>query len=84
VKHGLDNERGMALAIAIVALVVMGAAIAGALFSGIQEQRVGENEQRVLASFGVAEEGAYEIMRGWDDDRATYAALYSFPANSPA
>ena len=74
----------MALAIAMVALVVMGAAIAGALFSGIQEQRVGENEQRVLASFGVAEEGAYEIMRGWDDHRATYAALYSFPADSPA
>src|SRR5207245_7468037 len=42
-KHVLQNERGMALAIAIVALVIVGALIAGAFFSGTQEQRVAEN-----------------------------------------
>src|SRR2546426_6981934 len=56
-KHVVQNERGMALAIAIVALVIVGALIAGAFFSGTQEQRVAENVRRVQASFGVAEEG---------------------------
>src|SRR2546422_10761432 len=65
-KHVLQNERGMALAIAIVALVIVGALIAGAFFSGTQEQRVAENVRRVQASFGVAEEGVYDIIRTWD------------------
>src|SRR5207249_8590048 len=42
-KRVIQNERGMALALAIVALVVVGALIAGAFFAGTQEQRVGEN-----------------------------------------
>jgi hypothetical protein len=80
----LKNERGMALALAIVALVVAGALVAGALFAGTQEQRVGENVRRALTSFGVAEEGVYDITRGWDDNSARYAALYSYPATQPA
>ena len=83
-KHVLKNERGMALALAIVALAVVGALIAGALFSGTQEQRAGENMRRALASFGVAEEGVYDVIRGWDNNRATYAGLYPYPANGPA
>jgi hypothetical protein len=83
-KRVLKNERGMALALAIVALVVAGALIAGALFAGTQEQRVGENVRRALTSFGVAEEGVYDITRGWDDNGARYAGLYSYPATQPA
>src|SRR6266576_2403065 len=83
-KHVLKNERGMALALAIVALVVVGALIASALFSGTQEQRAGENVRRALTSFGVAEEGVYDIIRGWDNNRATYAGLYPYQANGPA
>jgi len=81
-KHVLKNERGMALALAIVALVVVGALIAGALFSGTQEQRVAENVRRVQASFGVAEEGVYDIIRGWETptNKTSYAGLYSYPA----
>src|SRR5204863_8620657 len=84
-RHVLKNERGMALALAIVALVVVGALIAGALFSGTQEQRVAENVRRVQASFGVAEEGVYDIIRGWGDPitRAKYAGLYSYPSVPP-
>jgi len=84
-KHVLQSERGMALAIAIVALVVVGALIAGAFFSGTQEQRVAENVRRVQASFGVAEEGVYDIIRGWGDPttRAKYAGLYSYPSVPP-
>src|SRR5437016_558417 len=82
-KHVVRNERGMALAIAIVALVVVGALIAGAFFSGTQEQRVAENVRRVQASFGVAEEGVYDIIRGWaaDSMKQKYAALW--PYQSP-
>ena len=82
-KHVLRNERGMALAIAIVALVIVGALIAGAFFSGTQEQRVAENVRRVQASFGVAEEGVYDIIRTWDANKQTYAALYPYPAKGP-
>lgn len=85
-KHVLKNERGMALAIAIVALVVVGALVAGALFSGTQEQRVAENVRRTQASFGVAEEGIYDIIRNWSDPntKATYAGLYPYPAVAPS
>ena len=51
----LRDERGMALAVAIFALVVAGALIAGAFFAGTQEQRVGQNSLRVQQSFGVGE-----------------------------
>src|SRR3989442_10507924 len=60
------NERGMALAVAIFALVVVGALVAGAIFAGTQEQRVGENQRRVQTSFGVAEAGAQERVLSWD------------------
>ena len=60
------DERGMALAIAIFALLVVGAMIAGAFFAGTQEQRVGENQRRVTTSFGVAEAGAQERVLSWD------------------
>ena len=81
-KHVLKNERGMALALAIVALVVVGALIAGAFFSGTQEQRVAENVRRVQASFGVAEEGVYDIIRGWstNNNNQRYNALYQYPS----
>ena len=83
-KQGVKNERGMALGLAIVALAVVGALVAGALFSAIQEQRAGENARRAVVSLGVAEEGVYDVIRGWDDNRATYAGLYSYPAQGPA
>jgi hypothetical protein len=62
----LRNERGMALAIAIFALVVVGALVAGAFFAGTQEQRVGDNQRRLQQSFGVAEAGAAEQVRTWN------------------
>ncbi len=80
----LKNERGMALAIAIVALVVVGALVAGALFSGTQEQRVAENVRRTQASFGVAEEGVYEVVNHWSDSVGVYNALGYYPSTNPA
>lgn len=62
------DERGIALAVAIFALVVVGALVAGAFFAGTQEQRVGENQRRVQQSFGVAEAGAQERVMSWKPD----------------
>jgi len=59
------NERGMALAIAIFALVIVGALVAGAFFAGTQEQRVAENSKRLQQSFGAAEMGLNEVIRNW-------------------
>ena len=81
-KRNLQNERGMALAIAIFALVVVGALVAGAFFAGTQEQRVGENSRRVQQSFGVAEAGAGERLRTWNTDSLNTRPIYG--ATNPA
>jgi hypothetical protein len=78
----LRDERGMALAVAIFALVVVGALVAGAFFAGTQEQRVGENQRRVHASFGVAEAGAQERVMTWNPETMNRRA--SYPVDSVA
>src|SRR2546423_5774298 len=72
----------MALAIAIFAMVVVGAMVAGAFFAGTQEQRVGENQRRVQTSFGVAEAGAQERVLGWNSTAMNKRK--SFPEDSVA
>jgi len=81
-KRILQDERGMALAVAIFAMVVVGALVAGAFFAGTQEQRVGENQRRVQTSFGVAEAGAQERVLTWDP--ATMNKRAQYPADSVA
>src|SRR3989442_7071208 len=91
-KRILRDERGMALAVAIFALVVVGALVAGAFFAGTQEQRVGENQRRVQTSFGVAEAGVQERVMRWLPDsinkRQSYpqesVAIYSAAAPASA
>lgn len=70
------NERGIALAVAIFALVVIGALVAGAFFAGTQEQRVGENVRRVQQAFGVAEGGAFEVIRTWKPESLNLRRTY--------
>lgn len=76
----LRDERGMALAVAIFALVVAGALIAGAFFAGNQEQRVGQNTLRVQQSFGAGEEALNEIVANWQP--GTYNRIKVYPADS--
>ncbi|HEY6223703.1 MAG TPA: hypothetical protein VIW26_07960 [Gemmatimonadales bacterium] len=76
----LRDERGMALAVAIFALVVAGALIAGAFYAGNQEQRVGQNTLRVQQSFGAGEEALNEIVANWQP--GTYNKLGIYPADS--
>src|SRR5262245_39639186 len=75
-RRVLHDERGMALAVAIFALVVVGALVAGAFFAGTQEQRVGENQRRVQQSFGVAEAGAQERVMSWAPDQMNKRPAY--------
>ena len=78
----MRDERGMALAVAIFALVVVGALVAGAFFAGTQEQRVGENQRRVMTSFGIAEAGAQERRLLWDP--TTQNRVKQYPENTIA
>ena len=61
-----QNERGIALAVAIFALVIIGALVAGAFFAGTQEQRVAENSRRMQQSFGLAEVGVGQRVAAWN------------------
>lgn len=60
------NERGMALAVAIFALVVIGALVGGAFFVGMQEQKVGRNTLKLSQALGAAEAGAYTQIANWN------------------
>lgn len=51
------REQGFALAIAIVAIVIIGVLIAGAFFMSMQDQRVGANALVQQRAFAVAEAG---------------------------
>ncbi|MDP3911517.1 MAG: pilus assembly PilX N-terminal domain-containing protein [Gemmatimonadales bacterium] len=71
-----QDERGIALAVAIFALVIVGALVAGAFFAGTQEQRVGENSRRMQQSFGVAEVGVAQQVATWDPQTRNITPVY--------
>jgi hypothetical protein len=79
-KRVMQDERGIALAIAIFAIVIVGALVAGAFFAGTQEQRVAENSRRLQQSFGVAEVGVGRQVATWDP--ATLNVTPVYPAGS--
>ena len=79
-KRVWQDERGMALAVAIFAMVVAGALIAAAFFAGNQEQRAGQNSLRVHQAFGVGEAAVNEVARNWNT--GVYNRLKIYPADS--
>jgi len=68
----LDN-RGIALPMAIFALVIVGALVAGSFFVGMQEQQVGRNTVKLQQAFASAEYGAQLTVANWSTD--VYNAL---------
>ena len=62
----LTDRRGMALAVAIFALVVVGALVAGAFFAGHLEQRTGRNTVYAAQAADAAEGGLATMMGNWD------------------
>lgn len=69
----LADERGMALAVAIFALVVVGALVAGAFFAGNLEQRTGRNSIYAAEAADAAESGAASVYAAWDATLNTLA-----------
>jgi hypothetical protein len=78
-KRIVRDERGMALALAIVALVIVGALVAGAFFSATQEQRAGSNTRGGLQALGAAEEGGYEVIDNWSGNISNYNTRHIYP-----
>ena len=62
----LTDERGMALAVAIFALVIIGALVAGAFYAGTLEQRTGRNTLYSAEAAQAAEAGAPAVLANWD------------------
>ena len=69
----LRDEGGIALAVAIFALVVLAAIVAGGYYSAGQEYQIGRAMKSVTASFYAAEVGIAELVNGWEP--ATYNAM---------
>ncbi|HVH67642.1 MAG TPA: hypothetical protein VM716_07235 [Gemmatimonadales bacterium] len=76
----MQRERGMALGLALLVIVLVGVLVVGALFSGTQEQRLADNSRRLEASFGVAEAGSVEQLRTWTP--ATRNSKGFYPSDS--
>jgi len=74
----IDDERGIALAVAIFAIVVIGMLVAGAFYASLLEQRSGENTLYAQQAFEAAESGMADAFNNWD--QAVYGA---FPVDSP-
>lgn len=59
------DERGMALPLAVFALVIIGALVAGIFFTGRVEQRSGSNSAASAQAFEAAEAGVARIRSTW-------------------
>jgi hypothetical protein len=57
----------MALPLALLALVVIAALVAGGFTAAYLEQRIGRNALYVVQAAGAAEAGAAAVVGGWED-----------------
>jgi hypothetical protein len=71
----LSDERGIALAVAVLALVVIGALVAGTFYAGRIEQRSGENTLFAAQAFEAAEAGAGATISSWSPTAYNNAAV---------
>lgn len=60
------SRRGMALPLALLALVVIAAIVAGGFAAAFLEQRVGRNTLYAVQAAGAAEAGAVAVVGEWD------------------
>ncbi len=56
---------GFAMAVAMIAIVVIGALIAGAFFTSTQEYRLGRNSLMDQRAYAAAEAGVTQPIQGW-------------------
>lgn len=64
-----NSREGMALAMAMFAIVVIGALIAGAFFASNQDFKIGRNSLTAQRAFSAAEFGLNKTMGEWDRSR---------------
>lgn len=74
------SRRGVALPVALMAIVLMSALVAGASYFATQDGRQADNTRRIERAFGVAEAGTAEFVRTWSP--ATYN-LKAIGSNTP-
>jgi len=60
------NERGMALFVAVVGLVVAGSLISAFVVLGVLEHRMASNSRRVGQAFSAAEHGLSQTVGNWN------------------
>ncbi len=64
----IRSERGIALAVAIFALVVVGGLVSAAFFVAVQEQRIGRNTVQLERAFTAADGGVNDVITNWSPD----------------
>src|ERR1700730_16114447 len=74
------SRRGIALATALIVIVLLGTLVAGAVYFTNQDARAASNSRRLQQSFGVAEGGVAEVIRGWVPGK--YAYRGDFPSDT--
>lgn len=61
-----SDERGMALALALIAIVVIGALVSGSFFAGRVEMQSGRNTVYAMQALEAAEAGLADAFSPWD------------------
>jgi hypothetical protein len=65
VTPGPRRREGFAMAVAMIAIVVIGALIAGAFFTSTQEYRLGRNSLMDQRAYAAAEAGVTQPIQAW-------------------
>jgi hypothetical protein len=60
------NERGIALAVSIFAIIIIGGLVGAAFFVGMQEQRIGRSSVKLQQAFSAADGGAQAVLATWN------------------
>jgi len=63
----IAEKRGMALPLALLALVVIAALVAGGFAAALLEQRIGRSALYVVQAAGAAEAGVAAVVGAWND-----------------
>lgn len=73
IDRRLRGEDGFAMAIAVFALVLLAAVVAGGYFSASQEFQIGRGMRSLTKSFYAGEVGIHKVLEDWDIN--VYGAL---------
>ena len=78
-NQATNNERGVALLAAIVAIVLIGSLMTAAAASSILEFRMATNGRRMVQAFSTAEYGLIDVVTNWD--QLTYNVLATYDSS---